>query len=162
LLLNGRSLGPKPLAPDASARTWQVAFEPGKLEAIGRDKGREVARVELRTAAKPARIALETDRAKLASDWETVAFVTARVVDENGVPVPGSDAAIAFEVEGPGIVLATDNADLASHEPFRSHERHAFEGRAVALVEARTAGKIVVTAHAEGLATGSVTITGEK
>jgi beta-galactosidase len=162
LRLNGRSLGSKPLAADASPRVWQVGFEAGKLEAVARDKGREVARVELRTAAKPVRIAIETDRARLASDWESVAFVTARVVDENGVPVPGSDAVIAFEVEGPGIVLATDNADLASHEPFRSREHRAFEGRAVALVAARAAGQIVVTAHAEGLAAGSVTIKGEK
>jgi beta-galactosidase len=159
LLLNGRSLGVKPLAADAAPRVWQVGFEPGKLEAIGRDKGRVVANVELHTAGKPVRIALETDRADLASDWESVAFVTARVVDDNGILVPGSNAAIAFDIEGPGIVLATDNADLTSHEPFRSRYRHAFDGQALLLVQARTAGKIVVTAHAEGLAAGSVAIT---
>jgi beta-galactosidase len=98
----------------------------------------------------------------LASDWESVAFVTARVVDENGVPVPGADNAIAFQAEPPGYILATDNGDLTSHEPFGSHERHAFEGRAVALVVARGAGKITVSAQAEGLAAGSVTIMGEK
>ena len=105
--------------------------------------------MELRTAAKPARIVLETDRQTLPSDWESVAFVTARVVDENGVTAPAADNAIAFEVQGPGFILATDNGDLASHEPFQSHERHAFEGRAVALIVARGGGKITVSARAE-------------
>ena len=152
LLLNGRSLGAKPLPSDAAPRIWQVGFEAGKLEAIGRDKGREVARAGLRTASKPARIELETDRQTLASDWESVAFVTARVVDENGVTVPTADNAIAFQTQSPGYILATDNGDLTSHEPFQSRERHAFQGRAVALVVARGAGKIAVTALAEGLA----------
>ena len=162
LLLNGRSLGSKPLAADASARTWQVGFEAGKLEAIGRDKGQEVARAELRTAAKPARIELETDRTRLASDWESVAFVTARVVDENGVPVPAADNLIVFEARLPGYIMATDSADLSSHDPFLSYERVAYQGRAVALVVARGAGEIVVTARSEGLAAGSVTIMGER
>ncbi|MGP8244353.1 MAG: glycoside hydrolase family 2 TIM barrel-domain containing protein [Bryobacteraceae bacterium] len=162
LLLNGRSLGAKALPSDAAPRIWQVGFEAGKLEAIGRDKGREVARAGLRTASKPARIELETDRQTLASDWESVAFVTARVVDENGVTVPTADNAIAFQTQSPGYILATDNGDLTSHEPFQSRERHAFQGRAVALVVARGAGKIAVTALAEGLASGSITIMGER
>jgi len=162
LLLNGRSLAAKPLATDASPRVWQVSFEAGALQAIGRDKGREVARVELRTAAKPARIVLETDRQTLPSDWESVAFVTARVVDENGVTAPRADNAIDFQVQGPGYILATDNGDLSSHEPFQSHERHAFGGHAVALIVARGGGKITVSARAEGLAAGSVAFMGEK
>ena len=116
----------------------------------------------LRTAAKPARIVLEADRQTLASDWESVAFVTARVVDEDGITVPGADNAITFQAQGPGYVLATDNGDLASHEPFQSYERHAFEGRAVALIVARGSGKITVTARAEGLGPGLATIMGEK
>ncbi|HVQ37225.1 MAG TPA: glycoside hydrolase family 2 TIM barrel-domain containing protein, partial [Pyrinomonadaceae bacterium] len=40
LLLNGKSLGTKPLARDASARNWKVPFEPGTLKAVARNAGR--------------------------------------------------------------------------------------------------------------------------
>src|SRR6185295_18981245 len=39
LLLNGNSLGAKPLNADASPRTWKVPFKPGALKAIARNKG---------------------------------------------------------------------------------------------------------------------------
>ncbi len=49
LLLNGRSLGSQPLAADAAARTWRVAFEPGTLRAVCAGDGAQ-ARPGLRAA----------------------------------------------------------------------------------------------------------------
>jgi beta-galactosidase len=159
LLLNGKSLGAKPINADASPRMWTVPFAPGTLRAVGKNKGRIVAAHDLRTAGKPAQIVLTTDHNKLAAGWDDVSFVTAMVVDKNGVPVPDAGDLIAFKVKGPGVIAAVDNADNTSHEPFQTTERHAFRGRCIAIVKANAPrGTISVTASAPNLAGGSIKI----
>ena len=57
------------------------------------------------------------------------------------------------------MVAAVDSANNASHEPFQADERHAFHGRCVAFVRAGApSGKMVVTASAPGLKSGSITL----
>jgi len=159
LFLNGKSLGSKPLNADASPRVWKVPFAPGKLKAVAKNDGKVVATDELRTAGAPAKILLTTDGTKLAQDWDSVARVTATVVDKNGVIVPGANDLLTFKLSGPGVVAAVDNGGNASHEQFQAGERHALQGRCVVFIKASApSGKITVTASAPGLATGSATI----
>ena len=106
LLLNGKSLGVQPLPRDASPRLWKVPFEPGSLKAIGRNRGQVAADCELRTAGKPAKIVLAADRKRIEFDFDDVSTVTATVVDEHGVLVPGTDNLIAFRIAGPGLIAA--------------------------------------------------------
>jgi beta-galactosidase len=162
LLLNGKSLGVKPLPADASPRNWRVPFEPGTLKALGRNKGQTVATYELRTAGKPAKVVLTADRGRLTGDWDDVSFVTATVVDANGVMVPNADRLISFKLSGPGAIAAVDSADNASHEPFQAAERKVYQGWCVAVVKASGAGRITMSASAPGLAGSSVTIEGVK
>lgn len=156
LVLNGKSLGSKPLPADGSPRTWQVPYRPGTLQAIGRNQGHVLANYELQTAGKPARIVLSADRTTLAPSWDDVVTVTATLVDASGVPVPSANAPLSFHAGGQGRIAATDNADNTSHEPYQEAERHAWHGRAIALVKAKGAGQIEVTATSPGLATGSL------
>jgi beta-galactosidase len=159
LLLNNRSLGAQPLPADASPRTWSVRFKPGTLRAVGRNQNHVVATCELRTAGTPAKIVLAADRTRLAPVWDDVACVTAEVVDEHGVLVPDADPLITFTLAGPGSIVAVDNADNSSHEPFAASRRHAFQGRCVARVKAAGAkGGITVTASAPDLQSGSLTL----
>jgi beta-galactosidase len=158
LLLNTNSLGRKRLPADASPRTWVVPFETGSLKAVGRNDGMVAATYELRTAGKAAKVALAADKTGIRAIWDDVSTITATVVDEKGVPVPGADELIAFQVKGPGVVAAVDNADVTSHEAFQAGDRHAYHGRAIALVKAKAAGRITVTGAAQGLAAGAVTI----
>ncbi len=158
LLLNGKSLGSKPLNQDASPRVWTVPFAAGSLRAIGRNQGQQVESEELRTAGKAAGVVLSSDRAHMGVDWNEVSYVTAQVVDEKGVLVPGASDLVQFKISGPGVIAAVDNADAASHELFQTTSRHAYQGRLVAIVRANGTGRIAVTASAEGLAGGSVTI----
>jgi beta-galactosidase len=87
-----------------------------------------------------------------------VAYVTAAVVDEHGVVVPSADHRVTFEVTGPGAVVAVDNQDIASHEPFQGNVRSAFQGRCIAIVRASAAGRIAVSANAASLKAGSVSL----
>ena len=159
LTLNGRSLGAKPLAADLAPRIWTVPYAPGTLEAVGRNQGEVAARFELRTAGKPAALELTAHHAQLAPGWDRVDFITARVVDANGVVVPDADNPVAFAVTGPGAIAAVDSANNASHESFQGPQRRAYQGRCVAIVRATAAaGEITISATSAGLAPGSVTI----
>ena len=100
LFLNGKSLGEKALPVDASPRNWTVPFVPGTLKAVGKNKGRIAASYELRTAGKPAKIVLAADRNLLNAVWDDVVYVTATVVDENGVLVPNAGDLITFKTGG--------------------------------------------------------------
>jgi len=159
LFLNDKSLGSKALNADASPRIWKVAYAPGTLKAVARNNGRVVATDKLCTAGAPAKIVLTANRDQLPSDWNGVAFVRTTVVDAHGVLVPSATNLITFKVSGPGVIAAVDNADNASHEPFPAGERHAFQGKCVAFVKASApSGKIVLTASAPGLESGSITL----
>ena len=159
LLLNGKSLGSKPLPADASPRTWMVPFEPGTLRAVGRNTGRVVAGHELRTAGKPAKILLAVDRKQLPVDWDDVAFVAATIVDKDGVIVPNADDLITFKLSGPGTIAAVDNGSRISHDPFQATQRHAFQGQCLAMVKGTAAsGRVTVTASATGLMSSTINI----
>jgi beta-galactosidase len=93
------------------------------------------------------------------SGFDDVVQVRATVVDENGIRVPRAAQELMFAVSGAGKIVAVDNGDLISHEPFQSMERKAFDGTAVAYVRASAkAGTLRVTASADGLKSGSVGI----
>ena len=159
LFLNGKPLGVKARPNDDSPRSWKVPFAPGTLKAVGMSNSKALATYELRTAGKPAKILLTTDRSSLAPAWDDVAFVEAVVVDENGVVVPGANDLITFKVAGRGAVVAVDSADNNSHEPFQATERRAYQGRCFAILKASApSGRITLTATASGLTSNSITI----
>lgn len=160
LFLNDKSLGTKPRNADDSARTWQVAYEPGTLKAVGKDAaGQAVAAHELRTAGKPARIVLTPDRTSISPAWDDVSTVEVSVVDDKGVLVPTAADLITFKITGPGVIAAVDSGSIASHEPFQASQRKAFQGRCVAMVKATGAsGRITLTATADGLTEASVAL----
>ncbi|PYS98241.1 MAG: glycoside hydrolase family 2 [Acidobacteria bacterium] len=159
LFLNGKSLGSKSKPVDDSPRNWKVNFESGTINAVGKNGVKVVAEFELKTAGRPAKIILSADKTKIANDWNDVVYVEATVVDANGVVVPSANDMISFATSGSGIVAAVDSADNADHDPFQASQRHAFQGRCIALIKAnKSTGQITVTASAPGLAGAKITI----
>src|SRR5205807_7477268 len=92
-------------------------------------------------------------------DWNDVGFVTATVVDENGIVVPNANNLITFEAAGSGSVVAVDSADNADHDPFQAKQRKAFQGIWLGMIKAdKTSGSIRITARAAGLGSNKVTL----
>ncbi|MGC3991887.1 MAG: hypothetical protein QM796_19770 [Chthoniobacteraceae bacterium] len=104
---------------------------------MARNHGQIVATEELRTAGAPTAIQLSTDRTELVPGWDHIATITATIVDKNGVPVPSAQNLVTFDIQGPGTIIAVDNSNNASAEPFQAHQRHAYAGRCIALVRAK-------------------------
>jgi beta-galactosidase len=157
--------------PNDRPRNWTVTFEPGTIKAVCRTVRSgdtpvpnaapgSVPSYELRTAGPAAAIRLTVDKAQLANDWNDVVFVTATIVDANGVPVPEADNMVRFDARGAGFIAAVDSADNTDHDPFQVHQRRAYQGRCLAYVKTdKASGKITVTASADGLKSNAVTLT---
>ncbi|HEY5469686.1 MAG TPA: glycoside hydrolase family 2 TIM barrel-domain containing protein [Bacteroidales bacterium] len=159
LFLNGKSLGAKAKPADDSPRLWEVTFEKGTLKAVAKNKGTVVASDELKTAGAPVRIILTADKSKITKNWDDVSYVTAKVVDANGITCPNIDKLISFKVSESGIIAAVDNGDNNSHELFQASERHVLNGQCIAIIKAKAAtGGITVSASSPELTSGSVTI----
>jgi beta-galactosidase len=178
LFLNGVSLGVQktrsvpielPVGSDVSEThrfpskyrlLWQVPYRPGALRALARTGGVEVAREDVHTAGKAARVRLVADRNTIHADGDDLSFITARVEDADGQLVPDADSLITFKVSGAGSIVAVDNGNAATVEAFHADQRHAFNGLALLIVRSRPgqAGSIRVTAGSTGLAQGTTTI----
>ena len=130
--------------------TWDVPYEPGTLVAIARSNGQIVARDEIRTAGDPAAITLKLDKSSIANPG--LVHIETRVVDAADILVPTANNPITFEVEGPAKIIATDNGDQSSHEPFQASSHTAFNGMALASAQAsKTPGHVRITAKSPGL-----------
>ena len=160
LFLNGKSLGEKKLDRDHSLHVeWLVPYSAGKLKAVGKTGGKEVASDEIRTVGKAKRLVLVPDRAKIHADGEDLSFVTVQVVDDQGSVCPGASNMVQFHISGPATIAGVDDGNPICHEPFKADKHSVFHGLGLAVVKSNhEAGKITLRAEAEGLEPVEVTI----
>ena len=162
LFLNGKSLGRRHKQPGQFHVMWRVAYAPGELKAVSYDHGQVVKTAIVRTAGAPYRIVLVPDRRQIHADGNDLSFVTARVVDQQGVLVPDADQLIHFQVKGAGFIAGTDNGNEIDHNTLKSPERQAFHGLAMLVVQSNgQKGNIEITATANGLQTARVQVTAQ-
>src|ERR1035437_2608240 len=161
LLLNGRSLGEKPIADRLlPALLLAVPNEAGTLEVVGKKAGAIAARFQLKTVGQPERIELSPDLKSLQNAGRQVSTIEVHVLDRDGNRVPNAAQTVAFEVVGAGRLIAAGNADLTNGSPATASEAKLYQGRAVAVVRsAAGSGKITVRATAPGLTAGEVVLT---
>lgn len=161
LFLNGRSLGRKRKGEYEYRLRWDdVVYQPGELKVVAYRSGTKWATAETRTASDAASLKLEPDRARIRADGLDLSFITVTVTDKTGLAAPRADNRIQFIIEGPGEIVATDNGDPTSFEPFQSSVRKAFNGLCLAIVRGKPGqtGRIKLTATAAGLKTGTATL----
>jgi beta-galactosidase len=118
---------------------------------VAKRGGVEVARDEVATAGAPRTVRLTPDRKVITADGKSLSFVTADIVDDHGVVVPGADNLISFQVHG-GKLAGLDNGRQESAENYQASARTAFNGKALAIVQSgQGAGLITITARSAGL-----------
>ena len=152
LFLNGKSLGEKPI-DRLQGGEWEVPYAPGKLEAVGKEDGKEVARCAVETTGDSVALKLATDRKSLAGNGADAQPITVSAVDAEGREVPTAHPMVTFELGGPGTIIGHGNGDNTSHEPEKGNQRSLFNGLAQVIVQSRpdSTGTLVLTARAEGL-----------
>jgi beta-galactosidase len=161
LFLNGKSLGRKKKSTFEYRLRWDdVVYQPGTLKVVTYKNGSKWATAEMRTAGAAAKLKLEPDRKQIRADGKDLSFITVSVTDKDGLIIPRASDRVHFDVQGPGEILATDNGDPTSFESFQSHDRKAFNGLCLLIIRSRAgeAGKISLTATADGLKLGTASI----
>jgi len=164
LFLNGKSLGRRQKGQSEYRLRWNdVVYQPGELKVVAYKNGKKWATDVMKTTGPASKLLLKPDRSRITADGRDLSFVTVTVADKAGLMVPRSKNRISFKIDGPGEIVATDNGDATSFESFQAPERMAFNGLALVIVRAKPgeAGRIRLTAEAEGLKTASTTIRGE-
>lgn len=161
LLLNGESLGKKPL--EADWVEYQVPYKSGRLEAVGYKAGKVVTSDVKETAGAPAKIILSVNREAINPDGKDVAFVTAQICDKDGTIVPDAENYVTFDVTGAGRLLGLGNGDPGSRENDKAGGRRAFSGLLMALIQSSgtQGGTITVSASSASLKGSVLTIRSE-
>jgi beta-galactosidase len=120
LLLNQKSLGKKTMEKNGHL-TWQVPYQPGKLQAIGYIKQKPAIKQTTETTGKPVMIKMEPDKTTLTLSRD-VAVINITATDVKGLTVPTAQNDIYFTITGPARIIGVGNGDPASHEPDQFHE----------------------------------------
>ncbi len=161
LFLNGKSLGRKQKGQYEYRLRWDdVKYEPGELKVVAYKKGKTWEEDALETTGKPAGLKAEADRQAIKADGIDLAFITVSVTDSKGLTVPISDNMIEFYVDGPAVIVATDNGDPTDMSSFALRSRKAFNGMALVIIRSieGASGKITVRARSSGLKEAAIQI----
>ncbi|EXK80639.1 hypothetical protein FOQG_14845 [Fusarium oxysporum f. sp. raphani 54005] len=136
-----------------------LEYQPGQLVARGFRNGQAVAEHAQVTAGQPACLSLTTDRYTLSASEDDVALIRVAVTDKDGNLIPDAENAIELHVQGQGRLVGVHNGDPSTDNYKCYSKTKAFNGYMVAYVgSSNTLGEIAVTASAEGLSTGTITL----
>ncbi|MDP4224319.1 MAG: beta-galactosidase GalB [Bacteroidota bacterium] len=165
LFLNGKSLGLKKKGPfDYRLRWDDVVYQPGELKVIAYKNGAKWAEDRVVTTGKAYQLNVLADRSSVRPDNYDLVFITIRIEDKNNHLVPGSSNIVNFKIEGPGKIVAVDNGDATSHDPFQASSRKAYNGMCLVIVKAENnaTGTFTVKAESKGLKEAQVAVGIEK
>lgn len=163
LLLNGKSIGvQKNDRSNIEVRNkiiWEnVPFEAGKLVAIARTGGKEVARHEIATTGEAVALQIVAeDNGEWNANGMDLQYISVYALDKKGRRVYDATQEVTFNVSGSAKLIAVDNGNHRSNELFSGNKRQLYRGTALAILRAtQTAGKVQVKASASGLKSASV------
>ena len=160
LFLNGNSLGKGKRQYNFLFTFDNVAFKPGKLEAVSYNKaGKEISRYAVNTAGEPASLKLTAiqNPEGFHADGADMTLIQVEVEDKDGQRCPLDNRTIQFTLKGQaewrgGIAQGKNNHILDTNLPVEC-------GINRALIRSTTAaGKVTLTAQAKGLLSASLTL----
>lgn len=160
LFLNGVSQGICRFDPRQGMHLhWRVPYKPGTLTVRGYDSAGELcAEDRIVTAGPPAEIRLSAEQTVLRDLYE-LCYITARVVDAAGNPVPVDASRITFTPEDGLEIVGVDNGDPTYTGMLKSDSIPTLGGLCLCVARrgGRT-GKFTVTAVSGNLKPGTVTV----
>lgn len=162
LFVNGKSQGRKQInhaTGTTLVMSWQVPYEPGVIEAVAYEDGKEVAREKRESFGDSAKVRLTCKETTLQADGRDLAFITIEMEDAQGRLVENAVDYVTVSVEGPGRLLGLDNGDSTDYEEYKCNTRKLFSGKLLAMVGATNEpGEIKVRVESEGLEAAQVVI----
>ncbi len=161
LFLNGKSLGKKTKGQYEYRLVWNdVVYQPGELKVIAYKNGVKWAEDKMVTTGKALQLSASADHSSVRPDGSDLVFITVKIEDKNKLMVPRSSNLVNFSIAGPGKIVAVDNGDATSHDPFQASYRKAYNGMCLVIVKADkgATGTFTVNAVSKGLKGASVQV----
>ncbi len=159
LFLNEKSLGKRKMSdsPDRLFR-WTIPYEAGTITAKAVYEGKEIT-TELKTASKPVKLIVTSDKTSLKADAYDVAHIIVQLVDENGIATKTENTKVEFEIKGDAKMLGVDNGAPENLNDFQSNSVPTDQGRCLMILQStKKAGQVTVIVKAEGFENQELTI----
>ena len=156
LLVNNKSFGVQKNNTETEKRNsilWQnIPYSAGKIVAIARNGGKEVARHQLETTGQAVALKLEIEYPEWKANGMDLQYVKVYAVDSKGRKVPTATGLATFEVSGAAKLIAVDNGDHYSDELFGGNTRQLHHGFALGVVRAgQMPGEVKIKVSVSGL-----------
>jgi len=157
--VNGKSRGKAKPENGFQFTFPNIHFEPGVIKAVGYNKGKAVATMEIKTVGAPDKLKLTVINGPqgLQADGSDVALIDFEVVDANGNRCPLDESRVDFEVSGPCVWRGGYNGGVPGSTNNKYLKTECGINR-VAIRSTLTPGIITITAKRVGLAPVTVQI----
>lgn len=162
LELNGKIIGEKEVSDSTKLiATFKVPYQPGVLKAVGLEHRIEVVTKTLTTTGAPRQIKLTADRQMIRADRNDLSYVKIEIIDEFGNVIPDASIPVRLLLSGEGEIAGVGNACPDCMASFKKPGVTTFRGAALVILRpviGNKKGTITLTAEAEGLQAGTITI----
>jgi beta-galactosidase len=153
LYFDDKLIGEQPTTEtQAFKATFSVPYSPGQLKAVGVENGKEIQQTTLKTSGDAAIIKLTADRNEITADGQDLSYISIEITDKDGILQPNASNQLQFSIDGPGVIVGVDNADLKDEAPYLGNARKAWKGRALVVIRStQSAGDIKLKVTSPGL-----------
>lgn len=142
LFLNGKKIAKKKLKQMKAL--FNTKYQAGVLEAVVYDQqGKEVGRNTLKSAVEKSRLSIFPEEQEVNSG--EIVYVPVCITDEYGLVQSNEDQMLQVSVDG-GRLLGFGSANPRTEESFVTGKYTSYYGRTLAVVEAGSGEKLVITA----------------
>jgi len=149
--LNGRVIADQTVELGKGAITQiDVPYAPGTLVVTSYVGGKQTGRRKLETVGKAAGLRLITDRKRITSSRDELAYVTVEILDKSGRLVPDAVHVLQAAVSGPVELVAFGNANPRGVASFSQPRAKTWHGRALAVLRP-TGASGIATINLEAL-----------
>lgn len=142
-----------------------LPYQAGEISAAAIDSaGNRKETTRLVTSGKPHAIRLYSDKPVIAPTSQSLAYITAEIVDKKGNRVADAELPLKFTVEGDAEIIATGSGNPTDPKGYFRNERTSYSGYALGVVKHKgsSAGKrnrpVTVKVSSPGLKNGSITL----
>ncbi|WP_228853011.1 sugar-binding domain-containing protein [Aegicerativicinus sediminis] len=153
LVLNGKEVGQvQNYNEETGYMSWNVPFQPGKLEAIGLDENnKEQSRCVINTSDQPHALELKQVGQEITKGGE-VAQIKIQVVDKNGILVDKAKNEIKCTITGPGELLGMEAGNNSDMGDYTDNVQQVYHGELVTYIKAKKdSGAIKIRFTSPGL-----------
>lgn len=160
LYLNDKLVDTKKISEATEYKAvFSVPYAPGTLRAVALDNsGNRLDEFEILTASQPVEVKLDTKRYSTDDVDYDIIYVTASIVDSDGVVNPLATDVLTFSVTPNAEILATGTADMTDLVGYHVKSRVPCQGRAQAVIKAPRNSFPTVTVNSASLPVATILV----